>query len=135
MLLQNFTGDLHIVKRKLSRSCNLNFFVSLTREQNDVSSPRFAYSNIYRSPPIRFDFVSHPRFLQTHECVVNDAKRIFTAWIVGSKHRKIAASPCGFSHERTLGTVPIAAAAEKRNHPAPVAGLLHEAASKRGQVP
>ena len=44
------------------------------------------------------------------------AQRIFAARIIGGQHHEIAASSRSLAHQRTLGAIAIAAAAENRDH-------------------
>ena len=66
-----------------------------------------------------FDAVLHPSLLQPHQRVVDDRERILAARIVGGEHHEIAAPPRRFAHQRTLGAIAIAAAAEHRQRLSP----------------
>src|SRR5205823_10172813 len=66
--------------------------------------------------------------------IMDDLERILAAGIIGSKHHKVAALPCRFPHQRTLGAVTVTAAAKHGNHASVSACAGGELAGNRGQV-
>ena len=70
--------------------------------------------------------------LQSGQRVVDDRHRVLAARIVGGEDDEIAAAPGGFAHQRALGAIAIAAAAEDGDHLAAAAG--NEFAGKRGEI-
>jgi len=67
--------------------------------------------------------------LQTDDNVADDFQRIFQARIVVGENREVAQAARDFAHDRALGTVFAAAAAEERND-APL-GLSSRAVSNK----
>ena len=74
-------------------------------------------------------------FLQSNHSIVHDRQRIFRTRIVGSEHDEVAALPRRLAHQRTLGAIAIAAAAEKCDDLAFQVQLLsHKIARQHGKV-
>ena len=78
---------------------------------------------------VRFDHVRRIGAAQAHQRVVHDGERILRARIVAGEHHEVAQLAGGLPHQRALGAVAVAAAAEQRDH-----ALGAEAARHRDDV-
>ena len=74
---------------------------------------------------IGLDDVRHVDAADAHQGVVHDGQRIFGARIVAGQHHEVAGLGGRLSHQRTLGAVAIAAAAEKRDDALGVEAARH----------
>src|SRR5271165_3738372 len=87
--------------------------VALAGQYHDIVRFGFFESGANRFFAIRLGDVRRVDAAQPHHGVVHDGERIFGARIVRSQHHEIASLPRGHAHQRTLGAVAIASAAEQ----------------------
>src|SRR5579863_3160396 len=91
---------------------DLQLLVTLSGEENDISRPCFTDGQRNRLVAIDLDGIFRSGSLETYLGVVDDGAGVLAAGIVGGEHDKIAAAPGCLAHERTLGTVAVAATTE-----------------------
>src|SRR5205823_13581172 len=111
---------LAIIERSRSRARNLDFLMPLSCDQDDVALSRLSNGQPYCGCAIRLSLVGRARALQSDNGIVDDGKRVFAARVVGREHNKVATPSRCFAHQRTLGSVAIAAAPKDRDHAAAV---------------
>jgi hypothetical protein len=112
--------------------------MSLAGQQHDVSrgacwqSKRdgLAAVGLHATNILRRTSVTQPRR------IVHDGQRIFRARVVGGEHTKSLPFAGGLAHQRALGAIAIASAAEQRDDFAPPAAgaARNKIASQRGEV-
>ena len=108
----------HIIERYHPLADGLGFFVSFAGQKYQVARPRFRDGQFDRAMAIWFDHDPGRSAAEAREHLLDDRQRVFSARIVRGQHHHIAALAGRLAHQRTLGAITIAAAAEHGDHPA-----------------
>src|SRR5271165_745115 len=125
-VLQSFLGDLDVVEGNHTFPGHLMFLVALTRDKNDVPCLGIVYSQLDSLMPVRLQRVAGAGALQPWQRVVHDGDGVFTARVVAGQNYEVAASSCGFAHQRPLGAIAIAATSEDGDHASRPTPLIEE---------
>src|ERR1700712_2718274 len=96
-----------IVEWDYSGGENLNLFVALAGEQNDVSRPRGADGELDGGAAVGFDDAARAGGLDAGEGLVEDGRGILRARVVAGEDDEIAALAGSAAHPGALGAVAI----------------------------
>src|ERR1700745_129325 len=109
---------------------DLNFLVPFPGKQNNVAGSCLMNCQPNGSLAVGFYPVFHPCALQSREGIVKDRHRVFAAGVSRSQHAELVPLPRRFAHERALGAVTVAAAAEQGEDATILPGLAHKLSSQ-----
>src|SRR5256885_2158685 len=115
---KRFARHFNLVKMNAASAGDLDFFVPLASDQNNIIRLRLSDGQRNGFAAVWLNRIASAAALQSWQGIFDDGQGIFAARIVGSQHHKVTATASGLAHQGTLALITIAAAAEERDHPA-----------------
>ena len=115
---QYLPRDGHIIERYHPIGDGLSFFVSFAGQEHQVTRPRFGNGQGDGAVAIGLDEDFGWGLLEPRQHLFDDGQRVFSPRIIRSKYNHVAAFSSRLPHERALGTITIATAAEHGDDPA-----------------
>ncbi len=111
-----------VVERQRAPAESLARLVTLARDHHDVAGHGGAERDPDGGAAVELDGDLAVAAHERGEHRVGDGLRILVARVVGGQHHDVGAAGRGRAHERPLGGVALAAAAEHEDHPASITG-------------